>query len=125
MGTVTTLPRGQAFTRHDLESMPDDGHRNELVDGTLVVTLSPSPLHQVVVGELFVRLRAACPRHLRVLMAPLDVVLSDDSLLQPDLLVAPRADFTVRDLSVVPLLVVEVLSPQHTARRPHLETLPL
>lgn len=45
-GTVTTLPRGRAFTREDLESMPDDGHRYELIDGTLVVTPAPSYRHQ-------------------------------------------------------------------------------
>jgi hypothetical protein len=40
MGTVTTLPHGGAFTRADLEAMPDDGRRHELIDGTLVVTPS-------------------------------------------------------------------------------------
>ena len=34
MGTVTTLPRGRAYTRQDLATMPDDGRRYELVDGT-------------------------------------------------------------------------------------------
>ena len=42
MGTVTALPRGRALTREDLERMPDDGHRYELIDGTLVVTPAPS-----------------------------------------------------------------------------------
>lgn len=27
MGDVTTLPRGRAYTRADLEPMPDDGRR--------------------------------------------------------------------------------------------------
>jgi len=33
MGTVTTLPRGREFTRADLDAMPDDGRRYELIDG--------------------------------------------------------------------------------------------
>jgi len=111
MGTVTTLPHGRALTRADLESMPDDGHRYELVDGTLVVTPAPSYRHQDVVGNLYSALIARCPGHLKVLLAPFDIVLGDDTVLQPDLLVAPREAFTDRDLPGPPLLAVEVLSP--------------
>lgn len=42
----TGLPHGRPLTRADLESMPDDGHRYELIDGTLVVTPSPAFRHQ-------------------------------------------------------------------------------
>ena len=111
MGTVTTLPRGRALTRRDLDTMPDDGHRYELIDGTLVVTPAPSEQHQVIVVELTVVLHRACPRDMRVLVAPFDVALSDDTVMQPDLLVARRADFTERHLPVAPALAVEVLSP--------------
>lgn len=88
MGTVTTLPRGRSLTRRDLDSMPEDGHRYELIDGCLVVTPAPTPRHQIVVVGLWEVLKAACPAHLRVLVAPLDVVLSDDTVVQPDALVA-------------------------------------
>jgi Uma2 family endonuclease len=111
MSAVTTLPRGRAFTRADLERMPDDGHRYELIDGSLVVTPAPSPPHQVIVLNLAIALKAACPDDLRVLTAPLDVALAPDTVVQPDLLVARRADFTERDLPTAPLLAVEVLSP--------------
>ncbi len=47
MGTVTTLPRGRSLTRRDLDSMPEDGHRYELIDGCLVVTPAPTPRHQI------------------------------------------------------------------------------
>lgn len=36
---------------------------------------------------------------------------ADDTVMQPDLLVARREDFTHRDLPTAPLLAVEVLSP--------------
>ncbi len=45
MGTMTTLPRGRPLTRADLEAMPEDGHRYELIDGVLVVTPAPSWQH--------------------------------------------------------------------------------
>lgn len=111
MGDVTTLPRGRAYTRADLETMPDDGHRYELLDGSLIVTPSPSYSHQDVVGHLHLRLSAACPSDLKVLLAPFDVVLANDTVLIPDLIVARRADFTSRDLPGPPLLAIEVLSP--------------
>lgn len=106
-----TLPWGRPLTSEDLAAMPDDGHRYELLDGVLLVSPSPRLRHQVVVGELFVRLRAAAPTGLQVLVAPLDVVLAGDTVLIPDLIVARREDFTEHNLPVPPLLAVEVLSP--------------
>ena len=111
MGTVTVLPRGRAFTRADLERMPDDGHRYEIIDGTLIVTPAPSVRHQTVAGRLHLLLSASLPDDLRVLFAPTDVALEDDTVMQPDLLVAPKSDFTARDLPVAPLLAIEILSP--------------
>jgi len=111
MGIVTTLPRSRPLTRADLESMPDDGHRYELIDGSLIVTPAPGHYHQRAVGELHLLLRQACPPELEVLLAPFDVALADDTVMQPDLLVARRRDVTDRDLPTAPVLAVEVLSP--------------
>ena len=112
MGSMTTLPRGRALTVEDLEAMPDDGNRYELIDGVLVVSPSPGIPHQWVHGELFVRLSNACPSDLKVLSAPLDV-LAPDTAVQPDILVARRADLTGKYLEVPPLLAVEILSPSN------------
>ena len=111
MTTVTLLPQSRPLTRADLETMPDDGHRYELIDGALIVTPGPLTVHQGAVVELVFVLRAACPPGLRVLVAPFDVVLAEDTVVQPDVLVARRADLTARDLPAAPLLAVEVLSP--------------
>jgi Uma2 family endonuclease len=51
MERVTTLPR-RPLTVDDLELMPDDGHRYELIDGTLIVSPSPSLRHQRVHSRL-------------------------------------------------------------------------
>jgi Uma2 family endonuclease len=111
MTTVTTLPFSGPFTRADLALMPDDGHRYELVDGALLVTPGPVLRHQDLVLGLALLLREACPPELKVVLAPFAVALATDTELQPDLLVAPRAQFTETALPGAPLLAVEVLSP--------------
>lgn len=111
MTSMSTLPFGRPLTRADLEQLPDDGHRYELIDGSLIVSPAPRLGHQTMVGNLYVLLRAACPVDLQVILAPFAVALADDTEVQPDLLVAPRAQFTDKELPGPPLLAVEVLSP--------------
>jgi Uma2 family endonuclease len=112
MTTMTTLPFSRPLTRVDLEDLPtDDGHRYELIDGVLIVSPGPQLPHQDVVGNLHLLLRAGCPKHLKVVLAPFAVAISDDTELQPDLLVAPREQFTRKELPGAPLLAIEVLSP--------------
>ena len=112
MGVTSALPRSRPLTYDDLAAMPDDdGHRYELIDGVLIVTPAPRASHQVAVGNLYLALRAGCPRELVVFLAPFDVVLSLDTVMQPDLLVARRSDLTEANLPAPPVLAVEVLSP--------------
>ncbi len=108
----TALPFGRALTADDLEQIPDDGHRYEVLDGTLLVSPAPAWQHQEVLGELFVAAAAGLPwRGMRALAAPFAVRLTPDTELQPDILVARYKDFTPKNLPVAPLLAVEVRSP--------------
>ena len=112
--TVTThlsSPDG-GWTADDLAEFPDDGLRYELVDGVLLVSAAPSEQHQIALGNLHVEMRARCPEHLRVLLAPFDVRFGPRRQLQPDLVVLPK-DRAAPDRR--PLLVVEVLSPSTRA----------
>jgi Uma2 family endonuclease len=112
MSTAPTFPPpGRALTRVDLERMPDDGRRYELVDGTLIVTPSPRFVHQFLSAHLLTRMTLAAPSDLCVLAAPFDVELAPDTVLQPDLLVARTEDFGDEALSGPPLLAIEILSP--------------
>ncbi len=43
---------GKPFTVAELDRMPDDGHRYELLDGALAVSPRPTPAHQVVAFTL-------------------------------------------------------------------------
>ncbi|MEJ7832186.1 MAG: Uma2 family endonuclease [Nocardioides sp.] len=117
MGVVTTeprtlgLPRSRPLRRADLAALPDDGHRYELLDGSLIVTPSSSHPHQRVAFRVARLLDEACPEDVEIVMAPFDVALADDTVLQPDVLVVRLVDFTHRDLPTAPLLAIEVLSP--------------
>lgn len=108
---MTVLPHSRPLTADDLAAVPDDGHRYELVDGTLIVTPAPSTRHQRAVALLLKILLDAAPKDLEVLTAPFDVRLADDTVLQPDVLVCRRTDLTEQDLPTAPLLAIEVLSP--------------
>jgi Uma2 family endonuclease len=101
---------GQLFTVDDLERMPDDGRRYELVDGVLVVSPAPRIPHQEVLGELVVQLRRACPRGLSAVPGP-GVRMSDDTELIPDLVVIRRDQLAERRVTRPPLLVIEIQSP--------------
>lgn len=111
MPSMTVLPRDHAWTVADLELLPDDGLRYELVDGTLLVSAAPSKLHQRAVGNLHVQLRAGCPPELEVFLAPTDYQPTSTRSLQPDLLVVRRDDPGPKAVTTPLALAVEVLSP--------------
>jgi Uma2 family endonuclease len=112
MTAVMTLPWGRPLTADDYFALetPDDGRRYELLDGVLVVSPSPFVAHQWVSTQLATALTSACPRELRVLHAPLDVRLSDDTVVRPDIVVVRADDARARRLTGIPVLAVEVLS---------------
>jgi Uma2 family endonuclease len=99
------------FTVSDLEEMPDDGRRYELIDGALLVSPAPGWAHQEATLALGLVLRAACPASMRVLVAPFAVRPDRYNEVQPDVLVARYEDLTEQGLPRAPLLAVEVISP--------------
>ena len=113
--TATTdpfgLPFGRPLTVDDLENMPDDGHRYELIDGMLLVSPAPGRWHQRAALNLAMGLTARCPAEFEVVIAPFAVHEGIKTELQPDVLVARDTDLTDKDLPVAPMLAVEVLSP--------------
>ena len=108
---MTNMAISGLLTRADLDALPDDGLRHELIDGTFVMSPSPGTAHQRMAFALARALHDAVEdTELEVLMAPFDVVLGPN-VVEPDVIVAPRAAFTERDLPTPPLLAIEVRSP--------------
>lgn len=99
------------FTVHDLEGMPDDGRRYELIDGELLVGAAPGWPHQGALVELASQLHIACTPPFRVLPAPFAVRPDPFTELRPDVLVARHEDLTLRNLPTAPVLAIEVASP--------------
>lgn len=116
MTVMNVVDSERPFTVEDLEATPDDGRRYELIDGTLFVSPAPGWPHQEVVGSLYLLLRRAAPRAVRVLMAPFGVRQDEANEVQPDLLVARYGDLTDKRLPVAPLLAVEIISPSSRLR---------
>ena len=95
--TLTRRPRGfynpgvsderTLLTYRDYEELPADGRRYELHDGKLSVTPAPGTRHQRVIGAMHVLLRSHVDalRLGEVLLSPVDCILSDTTVVQPDL----------------------------------------
>ncbi len=104
------------LTYADFLLFPDDGMRHEIIDGVHYVTASPNPGHQDLVGRLYLAIgdppgdaAAPGPRFL----SPLDVVMSNYDVVEPDLLFVAgdqQAILTEANVQGAPALLVEVLS---------------
>ena len=113
---MVTATRVAKLTYRDYLLMPEDGQRHELIGGEHFVTPAPTPKHQIVVGNLY---RLLAPfvydeRLGRMLLSPLDVVFSDEDVVQPDLLfVAHDRQGVIGEKAAhgAPDLAIEVLSP--------------
>jgi Uma2 family endonuclease len=104
------------LTYADYAALPDAGRRYELHEGELSVTPARGTRHQRVVGNLFVIQRQhVLARGLgEIFIAPLDCILSDTSVVEPDIVFVDArhaARVSERGIEGAPTLAVEVLSP--------------
>ena len=106
------------YREADYLQLPDEP-RCELLYGRLPVTPTPTVRHQLVVVGLVQPLHAFASRHGGyAVVSPVDVVLAEHSIVQPDVIyVSKERAGTVRQrVEGAPDLVIEILSPG-TARR--------
>ncbi|MCC7055320.1 MAG: Uma2 family endonuclease [Gemmatimonadaceae bacterium] len=103
-------------TADDLDDMPDDGQRYEIIEGVLYVSPPPSRRHQRA-SRLLTRALDLYSEALglELMYAPADVRAAFDTQVEPDLFVLPHR-FEGRDAErwepmAKVLLCVEVLSP--------------
>ena len=108
------------YTIEDVEKIPEKV-RVELIDGKLYYLAAPTPIHQVIAGEIFVRLKSHIDKKggdCMAGMAATDFKLDPDSnktMVQPDVFVIcdPQV-LGLKRMTGAPDLVVEILSPANS-----------
>jgi len=110
------MPTRVTLTYKDYEALPADGRRYELHEGELSVTPAPSPAHQRVLRKLLMIVNPYVEAHGlgEVFVAPIDCILSDTPVIQPDLVYLESARLpavSARGIEGPPTLVIEILSP--------------
>jgi Uma2 family endonuclease len=116
------VPSGKVMKRtkirynyHDYLLLPED-KRYEILDGELFVVAAPNTRHQRVSRRLAVALTQHTEsRDLgEILFAPYDVVLSDENVVQPDIIFVRKERAGVigeSNVAGAPDLAIEILSP--------------
>ena len=105
------------LTYQDYFDLPESDDRYELIDGELYMAPTPMPEHQIFVYYLAKVIEEFVTRHRlgRMIISPQDVVLSDDIVVQPDIMFVSNERMHIirwgHYVQSAPDLVVEVLSP--------------
>lgn len=110
------MARELILTYQDYLQMPDDRTRKEILGGDLYVTPAPPPVHQRAVTNLTSILNTYAAGHGlgTVFVSPIDLVLSQTDVVQPDIVFVSAANKRIIGEAAIqgtPDLVVEVLSP--------------
>jgi len=105
----------KAYTYADYEKLPE-GPAYQLIDGDLIMTPSPTPFHQIILGRMYSSLAGFV--HSRklgmVFLSPIDVYFSETETYQPDIIFVShqrRLLIGEKKIEGAPDLVVEILSP--------------
>jgi len=122
MPALSGIPERTLWTIADLEQLPDDGNRYEILHGELLVTPLPSAGHQGVAARIFLPLATWCRAHTGWrFLTPGGVYSSETTWLQPDIAIYPSPEYLNlpwRNMPA-PVLVVEALSPSTRKRDRH------
>ena len=112
MRMATLVPR---YTVEEVRRFPDDRLRYEVIRGELYVTPAPGTIHQRAVRDLCHRLQDYLKAHGlgEALPAPFEVEFSEDTAVQPDVVVVlrgQRSRLSAERLTGPPALAIEVVS---------------
>jgi Uma2 family endonuclease len=110
-------PPAGGWTTDDLDALPEDGIRRELIDGVIFVSPSPTVNHQIIAGRLMVALEETCPEEW-VVTQGVEIRISRVRSLTQDVLVTTAAAAARNPSKFQPhevVLAVEIVSPTSRA----------
>ena len=110
---LSDFPRAAGWTTEDLDDLPEDGLRRELLDGVLLVSPSPTDIHQIIAMRLGVALEESCPADLQVTQG-VEIRMNSTRSFIPDVLVATDEAAQRRGRYYNPgevMLAIEIVSP--------------
>lgn len=116
------------WTSRDLETLPDDGKRYEIIEGELYITEIPHLNHQAVcVNVAFLLEQYNAQTHSGVTVFAPGIIFSEEDDVAPDIVWISRERLATAlwpdgKLHSAPELVVEVLSPGEINKRRDRET---
>jgi Uma2 family endonuclease len=109
------MPITEPWTIQQLDRLPDDCNRYEVLDGELLVTPPPTEEHEAIVASLTMALVPFVQSNgLGLVHHPQSIVRTAGSQVEPDLMVRPIGPFQGWENAPLPILVVEVTS--HSTR---------
>lgn len=116
--TIDFMQARGGLTYADLAAFPEDNVRREIIGGELIVSPSPIVRHQIVLTRLCMAVGNYLNAHGGgiVLAAPMDVLLAEHDIVQPDLVVITddRSDIITRaNIKGTPTLLIEIISPSN------------
>jgi len=110
------------FTYEDYKNLPEsETKRYELLEGELIMVPSPGSYHQQISGNLEFVLRDFVKKNNLgfIYDAPLDVVLSKENVVQPDIFFISKDRSKIiakENIQGAPDLIIEILSKNTAAR---------
>src|SRR5215510_10998430 len=106
---------GPPMTIADLEALPEDGNRYEIIEGELFVSRAPGLTHQIVSDNIIYLIRSYLERHpVGIVVSTIGLILTEYSGVIPDIVFFTHANakriVSGERLINAPDLVIEILS---------------
>lgn len=112
-----TIDRTKTWTVEEYLLLGESNTPCQLINGELIMSPAPNPLHQIVSRSLFRLLDKLIGSNGELLYAPVDVFFDEKNVFQPDLLFLSKGRskyLTEKGIEGPPDLVVEIISPSNS-----------
>ena len=110
-----TIPKKEKYTYEDYAKLPE-GAPYQLIGGELIMTLAPTPYHQIVSRKIVSLLTQYVEKNNlgEILYSPIDVYFTEEDVFQPDIIFVSKERLNIigeTKIEGAPDLIIEILSP--------------